>query len=180
MNPILIRTLAPAALAACLLVSARSEAAQVSNSGPRVGLMMLAGDAANRARELDMSPLMTAFGWQMETEFLSGLGDLRGNSSLVLLAVGADQGRILPSATWLVGLRAADGREVGLGPNLSAAGSGFTLVLGRTRRVGELNIPFNLSATFSPDSFRLGLMTGFNTRDSSYPSARRPMGPSRP
>jgi len=178
MAPRNLKVLAALLLTGLLLHTAT--AATISNAGPRVGMMGLSGSAASRAKELNMSPLMSAFGWHMETEFTSTLGAAKGNSSLVLLLVGADQGKALPSATWLVGMRTAEGNEIGMGPNISPAGSGFTVTIGRTRRTGDLNIPVNLSGTFSPHSFRLGLLTGFNTKDTTRPPTSRTITPYQP
>ncbi|MCA9782764.1 MAG: hypothetical protein KDC10_04335 [Calditrichaeota bacterium] len=172
LNPFSASTL----LAALMLLAGMIpsvQAARITNAGPRVGMMVLKGADKNHAADADMSSMLSAFGWHMETEFSSTIGGARGNTSLVLLAVGADQGKLLPSATWLIGARSPGGWEVGMGPNASLAGSGFTVAMGRTRKSGELNLPFNVAGTFSPDSFRLSLLTGFNMRSDDMDTRSR-------
>jgi hypothetical protein len=89
----------------------------------------------------------------------------------------------LPSVSWLVGVRARNGLEFGVGPNLSVAGGALVATAGVTFRAGALNIPINLAVVPSkvnwvtyggPPAFRsteierralrVSLLFGFNTR----------------
>jgi len=125
--------------------------------------MSITGPSAGTLRERGIAPVISLFGWQSETEFHTASG-LRGNSSLILLVAGLDQGVAIPSASWLVGLRRANGWEFGIGPNASLAGLGLVLAYGKTRAFGELKIPLDFAVTLADRGLRLSLLSGFNTR----------------
>src|SRR5687768_2413245 len=70
-------------------------------AGPRLGLTMLSPgivDTLEKRYDKEISPVITQFGWQLETQFLSGTG-VTGISELVLLVGGTEQGLLLPSAS---------------------------------------------------------------------------------
>ena len=48
---------------------------------------------------------------------------------------------MLPSLSWLVGVRTADGFELGVGPNITPVGTALAAAMGKTFRVGILNVP---------------------------------------
>ena len=66
--------------------------------------------------------LTSLFGWQFEHPFDLGSDAPTLVTELVLLAGGLEQNVFLPSATWLVGLRRANGLEFGLAPRSRRAG----------------------------------------------------------
>ena len=63
----------------------------------------------------------------------------------MLLAGGLDQGVLLPSLNWLVGLRTREGAEFGIGPNITPVGVALAIAVGVTFRAGVLNIPMNFA-----------------------------------
>ena len=63
----------------------------------------------------------------------------------VFLLGGLDQGIALPSLSWLVGVRTANGTEFGAGPNLGPTGVSLALAAGATVRAGFMNIPLNVA-----------------------------------
>jgi hypothetical protein len=71
---------------------------------------------------------------------------------------------VLPSLTWLVGLRGRRGAEFGVGPNVTPAGTALALAGGVTLRAGSLNLPVNLALVPSKSGIRVSVLCGFNTR----------------
>lgn len=137
----------------------------VELSGPRVGVTALFGPVADSLHDaLDINPVISQFGWQMEHRFYTGTGTdkISGVTELVVLVGGLDQGAFIPSASWLVGARTARGTEFGVGPNLSAAGVGMVVAGGITFRTGELNFPVNLAVVPARNGTRISLLSGFN------------------
>jgi hypothetical protein len=133
-------------------------------SGPRFGLTVVTGSAVQRLRdEVGIAPVFTQFGWQFERGYQFEESGLTAVSEWVLLAGGLEQGTLLPSISWLVGMRSAGGTEFGVGPNLSAAGVGLAIAGGVTTRFGELNIPINFAVVPSASGMRMSMLTGFNS-----------------
>ena len=52
----------------------------------------------------------------------------------VVLLGGLEQGHVLPSLNWLVGLRTREGAEFGIGPNVTPAGVALVFAAGVTIR----------------------------------------------
>jgi hypothetical protein len=141
-------------------------ASQVSLSGPRFGVSFLSPgmvEEIERTTGNHVGPAVTQFGWQFEKRFMGG-GDLSGVTEWVLLVGGMEHGVVLPSLTWLVGVRTRAGTEFGVGPNVSPAGAAIVLAAGRTFRAGALNLPVNVAVVPSAQGVRVGLLLGFNTR----------------
>lgn len=157
-------------LSALLLLAAAPLASQEyippqKLEGPRFGVTVVTGRAAEMLRdELDAGPVITQFGWQFETEFFRTRSGLAAVTELVPLAGGLEQGTLIPSLNWLVGMRTGNGTEFAVGPNLSAIGLGLVLAGGVTLRVEELNVPLNLAVVPSKDGLRVSFLSGFNIR----------------
>jgi hypothetical protein len=77
---------------------------------------------------------------------------------------GLDQGVVLPSGSWLVGLRTREGTEFGIGPNVTPAGVGLVLAAGVTLRTSIMNVPMNIAAVPSKAGTRVTFLTGFSMR----------------
>jgi hypothetical protein len=134
-------------------------------SGPRFGVTVLGGGITDRLRrefDVDISPVITQFGWQAETQFGGGGGDIVGVTELVMLAGGLEQNQFLPSVSWLVGFRTASGYELGVGPNVTAVSSALAVAGGYTRRYGNLNVPLNVAIVPSSSGLRVSILAGFN------------------
>jgi hypothetical protein len=71
---------------------------------------------------------------------------------------------VLPSVSWLVGMRTREGAEFGLGPNLTPAGAALVLAAGVTFRTASLNVPLNVAIVPSKSGSRLTVLTGFSLR----------------
>ena len=139
---------------------------RIQLSGPRFGFTYMAGSLVDslRAQEIDVSRLITQFGWQWERQFNVSDGGPTAVTEMVLLVGGLEQGAFLPSLSWIVGMRSPKGTEVGVGPNLSAAGYALVIAGGVTRRSGSLNLPLNLSIVPSSLGTRFSVLTGFTVR----------------
>jgi hypothetical protein len=156
---------------------------ELSLDGPRVGLTLLSPGvhAALEQMGIDVKPVISQFGWQYEHQFYSGGGGLTALNEWVLLLGGLEQGTAIPSLTWIVGLRTAEGREFGIGPNVTPAGVALAVSGGITFRTGALNVPVNLAVVPTKVGTRVSVLSGFTMRHPGVhpsPTAVRP--PRRP
>jgi hypothetical protein len=136
-------------------------------SGPRVGVTFLSDGVVDKLSEdasVEVSPVITQFGWQFEKRFYSGDNGLTAVSEWVALVGGLDQGVFLPSISWLIGLRTASGIEFAVGPNVNPLGTAFAAAAGVTLRSGRLNFPLNLAVVPSQSGLRISFLAGFNAR----------------
>lgn len=161
-------------VAALMLTMATPTAAQrpggepapmVSLAGPRFGITLLSGgitDKLKKDSQIRVSPVITQFGWQSEKRFQTGRADVVGLTELVVLVGGVEQNVVLPSLSWILGMRTTSGFEFGLGPNVTPLGTAVVYVAGLNRKVGELNFPVNVSIVPSESGVRMSVLTGFN------------------
>lgn len=164
-------SLAAAPLCAQPLTSSNTQVAPplaktVSLAGPRFGFTFLNDGIVDKLRDEDIEVKngISQFGWQFEKQFYSKEGGPSVLNEWVLLAGGLDQGLLLPSLNWLVGLRTRDGAEFGIGPNISPAGVALAIAAGVTFRAGVLNIPMNFAVVPSKEGMRVSMLTGFTLR----------------
>ncbi len=160
---------------AMMLVGASSSYAQtsgprpltpVSLSGPRLGATFLSPGVAQKLRDnqIDAGWALSQFGWQFEKRIKTGPSGLSAVNEWVFLAGGLEQGVVIPSVSWLVGLRTGSGVEFGLGPNVTPAGVALAMAGGVTVSRGALNVPFNIAVVPSRAGVRVSVLTGFNMR----------------
>jgi hypothetical protein len=64
----------------------------------------------------------------------------------------------------MVGMRTANGTELGVGPNVSASGVALAIAAGTTLRAGFLNVPVNFAVVPSRQGMRISFLTGFSVR----------------
>jgi hypothetical protein len=135
-------------------------------AGPRFGLTVLSqGNVdALAARDIRVRPLISQFGWQFEKRLYTNGQGVTALSEWVPLLSGLEQGVVLPSLNWLVGIRTSLGTEFGIGPNLTPAGIGLVVAGGVTLRSGAMNVPLNFAVTTSKSGARVTILTGFNLR----------------
>lgn len=138
----------------------------VDLSGPRFGITSLSpGNVeALTARNIEINPLISQFGWQFERQFYNRGDGVTAVTEWVALLGGLDQSVALPSLSWLVGVRTKDGAEFGIGPNITPLGTSLVLAAGITIRTGALNVPMNIAIVPSKTGTRLTVLTGFNMR----------------
>lgn len=136
-------------------------------AGPRVGMTVLDDGARQIARNRlgkELGPVISQFGWQKERQFMTSPTGFTGVTEFVGLIGGVDQGLLLPSFSWLVGVRTINGVEFAMGPNIAAGGVGLAGAAGVTFRAGALNIPINFAAVRSDSGVRVSILAGFNSR----------------
>jgi hypothetical protein len=138
----------------------------VNLSGPRFGLTLLADGVVQKLAERDIhvGPHLSQFGWQFEKQFYSSQSGPTAVTECVLLLGGLEQGVVLPSLSWLVGIRTTKGAEFGVGPNLTPVGVALAIAAGATFRVGVLNVPVNLAVVPSKSGVRVSVLSGFSMR----------------
>ncbi len=135
-------------------------------AGPRVGAtVVFPGETADVLKDdLGMSPVFTQFGWQFEHQYFALENGVAGLVEFVGLIGGLEQGKFLPSATLLIGVRSGKGGEFAFGPNISLTGASFAFAAGHTFRNGDLYFPVNFAVVPSNKGVRLSLLFGFNAR----------------
>ena len=87
----------------------------------------------------------TLYGWQWESRFADGGGNITGIVEWIVLVGGMERGKFLPSASSIIGARTDKGLEFGIGPNLSLSGVGMVFGVGYNFKSGRLNLPVNIS-----------------------------------
>ena len=134
-------------------------------SGPRIGITYLSQETRDFAAEkkLKLSSIISQFGWQFERAFFTTGDGPQGITALVPMLGGSDQGVLLPSISWVTGMRGSNGYEFAFGPNVSVSGVGFAFALGRTNRIGDVNFPINISVVTSDKGARVSFLFGFNS-----------------
>jgi hypothetical protein len=138
----------------------------VNLSGPRFGLTALSTGVVEelQKRSIDVGSNISQFGWQFERQFYTRESGVAAVNEWVVLLGGLDQGVVLPSVSWLVGLRTREGAEFGIGPNVTPAGVALAVAGGVTFRAGNLNVPMNVAVVPSKVGTRISVLTGFNMR----------------
>jgi hypothetical protein len=135
-------------------------------SGPRVGVTMFSGPAADSLHSrLGIGPTISQFGWQFETKMFQIEGGMTGIHEFLVLVGGLDAGVALPSATWLLGIRNPSGIELGVGPNVSLAGLALAAGAGFNIQSGGVNFPINFGVASSKYGLRTSMFVGFNTKN---------------
>lgn len=141
-------------------------ARRLSLAGPRYGFTFLSDGVVSKLAkdDIQVKNAVSQFGWQFERQFYSKEGGPTVLNEWVVLAGGLDQGVVLPSLNWMVGMRTRDGAEFGIGPNITPAGVALAMAAGVTFRAGVLNIPMNFAVVPSKDGMRVSMLTGFTLR----------------
>jgi hypothetical protein len=114
--------------------------------------------------EVDVNAVISQFGWQFVKRFDGTGSSLTPVTEWVVLLGGLEQGVVLPSLSWLVGIRTHEGVELGVGPNLTPVGAALAVAAGMTFRSGALNFPLNVAVVPSKAGVRVSLLSGFNMR----------------
>ena len=135
-------------------------------SGPRFGFSLLSDGVVDTlaARGILVRPAISQFGWQIERQFFTRTSGVTMVTEWVALAGGLDQSVVLPSLSWIVGVRTRDGAEFGMGPNVTPAGTAIVFAAGMTFRAGALNVPVNVAVVPAKSGTRVTFLTGFSLR----------------
>lgn len=161
---VLLGVVAP--LGAQTVITPPPVAKSVNLSGPRFGVTSLSDGVVAKLQERSIAvrPMIGQFGWQFERQFYSRDSGVAVVNEWVTLVGGLDQGVVLPSVSWLVGVRTREGTEFGIGPNVTPAGVGLVLAAGVTLRTGIMNVPMNIAVVPSNLGTRVSFLTGFSMR----------------
>ena len=148
------------------VISPPPAATAVNLSGPRFGVTTLSDGVLEKLYEnsINVRPLITQFGWQFEKQFYVKDSGIAALNEWVILLGGMDQGVVLPSLSWLVGIRTKEGAEFGVGPNITPVGVALTFAAGMTMRAGAFNVPMNIAVVPSKAGTRISFLTGFSMR----------------
>jgi hypothetical protein len=137
-------------------------------SGPRIGVTYLSDEfvqSIEKKHDVKLNPWIAQIGWQWEKRFFTVRSGSTAVSEWVVLVGGFEQERLLPSLSWLLGMRNSKGVELGAGPNLSLSGTAFVLVTGITITSDEVNFPINFAAVLSKSGPRFSFLLGFNIKE---------------
>ncbi len=135
-------------------------------SGPRVGMVWVSGArATEKLAELHLHPVMSVFGWHFEQVTKARSGGPQLVSQQVFAIAGLEQGMVIPSGSFMFGMRLHGGFEFGVGPNISPFGVGMTYALGQSITLpGDVTIPVNLALISGQGSQRLSVLVGYALR----------------
>lgn len=166
------RLMAALCLAGAVAIPAQVDAQQpgelvrrLARSGPRFGVTWLSTatvDTVRARHDVELNPVITQFGWQFESQFASLESGPVALNEWILLVGGLEQGVLLPSLTWLVGMRTPGGFEFGIGPNATPLGVALAMSTGYTFKTGAVAVPVNMAIVPSRYGLRASLLTGFN------------------
>jgi len=135
--------------------------------GPRIGVTYITGPRAEqRLQEKGLQPTMSLIGWHFEQTTRPQGGGPQLVLEQVLVVAGLDQGIAIPSGSFLVGVRTANGLEFGMGPNISPVGAALAIGLGKSFQTGGVTIPINLALVMSQGALRTSFLIGYALRRS--------------
>ena len=156
-----------------MLISTTANAQIEKLAGPRVGVTFISpgpiADFLHDGFDFDGDEeqygstgpaITTLYGWQWESRFADGGGQIVGIVEWIVLVGGMEKGMFLPSASSIIGARMGNGLEFGVGPNLSLSGIGMVFGLGYNFKSGNLNLPVSIS--FIPGKKMDGTIYNFN------------------
>ena len=186
------------ALALALPALAHAQDGPLRQNGPRVGVTLLSPGVVDRINDATRDgatgdridpafPVISQFGWQFEFRTFQTPSGLTGVAEVVPLLSGLDRGLLIPTATFVTGVRTRSGVEFGVGPNLSVTPKdvadrsrpggesvrleprlGLAVVAGVNGRVDDVSVPVNVAAVFGEGGARLSLLLGLNTGSSRH------------
>jgi hypothetical protein len=135
-------------------------------SGPRFGFTLLSDGVVEKLaeRQIEVGPHISQFGWQAEKQFFTRGSGVTMVTEWIALVGGLEQSVVLPSLSWMVGVRTRDGAEFGIGPNVTPAGTALVFATGMTFRAGAVNVPVNVAVVPSKSGTRVSVLSGFSLR----------------
>jgi hypothetical protein len=144
-------------------------------SGPRVGFTIAAGDGETETslRRRGIGRMISQFGWHFEHQIRPLGGGPQLVTEMIPLFGGVEYGRIIPSLTFALGLRTAEGFEFGMGPSFTATTGtspsmvGLVLAAGKTIDYGGVCVPMNLAVSVNPNGSRITLAAGYAIHQAS-------------
>jgi hypothetical protein len=144
---------------------------EVHRSGPRFGVTHLSPGilSALQKRNIEVGAVISQFGWHFENQISAFEGGPSAVTQWVLLVGGLERSLIIPSLSWVIGIRTQGSFEFGVGPNVTLSpdssaklSTALVLGIGQTFPMGVLNVPLNLAVVPSRSGVRVSILTGFN------------------
>ncbi len=146
-----------------------------SLSGPRFGMTLLSNGLADVYEKAfgEKASYITQFGWQFEKRMGETRKGFNGLYETIFLIAGLERGKVMGSASFLVGMRNLESGEFAFGPNVSILqdknenlqiNSGMVIAAGKTHSFGNVMVPVNLALVIFKYGARLSILGGFNSR----------------
>ena len=136
-------------------------------SGPRFGFTTFTGQTADLRQTANLEPIMSQFGWQLETQVVSLESGNQALMEWLFLVGGVEEENTSVSLAWLAGYRLPNGLEFGVGPNLSLnlhnqeTTSSMVVAAGKTMPFGEIYVPLNVAVAFAKGGPRITTLLGW-------------------
>jgi hypothetical protein len=138
----------------------------VNLTGPRAGVLVLAGDEDRLREKYDVDRVVAQLGIAFERRMFAVPEGPTGVAQLVALAGIGDGGgtgaQFVPSGMLLFGLRTQGGFELSVGPWFAEKDAAAVVQLGAVLPAGYMRIPFHVQLMPTGDGLRVGFTTGFN------------------
>lgn len=139
--------------------------------GPRLGITLLynrnentvgiSKDASFILTE-DIPPVITQFGYHYDLSLYMS-NNMNPLVQFDGFIGGVENGLFLPSLSMVIGCRIMDIFEIGVGPNISLAGTAFVIAGGVNFKNENIYFPVNIAIVHAEGRYRISLITGFNT-----------------
>ena len=142
-------------------------------SGPRFGFTVRPDESTGSH---DVGRIVSQFGWHFEHHISAEAGGPQFVTEFVPLVAGVEYGKLLPSASFGIGVRFPTGYEFGLGPSASVwrdpfgqpqLKSALFLTAGRSFDYSGVHVPVNLVWATNRDGNRVSLIAGYAIRRAS-------------
>lgn len=136
-------------------------------AGPRFGVTTFTGDVAALRDLVGHQPVMMQFGWQFEIQVVSLRSGHKALVENIYLVGGLGQGELNFTKALILGLRAPNGLEVGMGPSLGynretdRTTMSMVAAAGATLPVGDVYFPVNVAAAFADGGPRITTLVGW-------------------
>jgi hypothetical protein len=138
----------------------------VNLTGPRAGVLFLAGDEDRLRDNYDVDRVVAQLGFAFEQRMFAVPSGPTGVAQLVALAGIGDGGgsgaRFVPSGMLLFGLRTQGGLELSVGPWFAEKDAAAVVQIGAVLPAGYMRIPFLVQLMPTGEGVRFGVTTGFN------------------
>jgi hypothetical protein len=136
-------------------------------SGPRFGFTVFTGDVAKLRQKINREPIMTQFGWQLETQISPVGTDSKALMEWVFLVGGVEQDELNLSLSWLAGWRTREGLELGAGPAISVnkdsskPTTSMIISGGAAAKLGTMQVPMHVAVALAKGGPRITTLVGW-------------------
>jgi hypothetical protein len=144
-------------------------------SGPRLGVTTVTGNG-ELWKDLDkegIGRMISQFGWHFERQIVPRGGGPQFVIEGIPMIGGVEYGKVIPSATFAMGVRFPSGNEFGMGPNVIATPRGglksaLVIAIGRSFDYGGVSLPVNLVLATNPKGQRASVIIGYAIQRTPY------------